>query len=269
MHKIYFGDSREIHPQKTTCHLVVTSPPYWDLKDYGRETQIGLGQTYTQYLDSMNTVFSNCFDSLYEGCKMCVNIGDIFVKSVDSSDAITTIIPIASSFILQCVKLGFTYCGDLIWTKVSSGAPSGGSTWGGSTYYPRDGVVCQNYEHILLFRKPGKPPQVSQETKELSELTYDERSKWFTGMWSVSGASQKGHPAVFPLEIPRRLIKMFSMHGETVYDPFMGSGTTSEACVVTGRDSIGCELNTEYKSFIQDRFKKYSLKKARVKFINV
>jgi len=266
-HKIYFGDSRELHPQKSTCHLVVTSPPYWDLKDYGNDNQIGLGQSYSGYLDSMATVFSNCYDSLYEGCKMCVNIGDYFVKSVDSTGGVSSVVPLGSSFTLMCIKLGFTYCGDTLWLKVANQSLAGGGTWGGSIYYPRDGTIFQRYEHILIFRKPGAPPQVSQDIKELSELSYDERSTWFNGDWSISGASQKGHPAVFPVEIPRRLIKMFSMYGETVYDPFMGSGTTSEACMVTGRNSIGCELNKEYKSFMQERFAKYE--KEKVKYFNV
>ena len=253
-HTLYIGDSREIGWYKTTCHLVVTSPPYWDIKDYGHKDQIGFGQSYKEYIASLEKVFRNCYKSLVDGGRACINIGDIYVSKELSTKGFC-VIPVHATVIMSCIRAGFIYTGSILWIKATNQNSSGGGSWMGSTYYPRDGVVTQNNEYILLFKKPGVCNPPSEDLKIESQLSYEERSKWFTNKWEIPGKSLKDHPAPFPLEIPHRLIKMFSFKGETVYDPFMGSGTTMRAAALLGRDSVGCELNREYVKFVKDNIK--------------
>ena len=123
----------------------------------------------------------------------------------------------------------------------------------GSIYYPRDGHVTYEHEYIILFRKLGDWPRPSEESKTRSRLTKEQRSEWFRGVWDVSPARQKSHAAMFPIEIPRRLMLMYSFHGETVLDPFLGSGTTVLAAEMTGRRCVGYEINEEFEPIICEK----------------
>ena len=233
-------------------HLIVTSPPYWQIKDYEHEQQIGMGETYDEYLQSLSLVVSEGFRVLHGGCRMVVNIGDQYCSAQEHN--YYHVKPVSADFIRLGIDAGFIFMGDIIWRKTPCGNASGGAVLGGSLYYPRDGALNIAYEHILVFKKPGDKPTVSVEDKELSKLTKDERTKWFYAFWNdLTPERQKGHVAMFPVELPTRIIKMFSYYGETVLDPFMGSGTTAKAAMLTGRNSIGYEINQALQPMIQEK----------------
>jgi len=251
-HHIYIGDSRDMKQvADESVHLVITSPPYWQLKDYGGAGQIGFDQTYEDYINNLNLVWSECFRVLHNGCRLCVNIGDQFARSVYYGRY--KVIPIRTEIIKFCETIGLDYMGAIIWQKVTTTNTSGGASIMGSYPNPRNGILKIDYEFILIFKKPGVAPTVEPEVKEQSRMSNEEWNTFFSGHWIFPGERQKNHLAMFPEELPRRLIKMFSFVGETVVDPFLGSGTTSLAAKNLGRHSIGYEMNPEYRPIIEEK----------------
>jgi site-specific DNA-methyltransferase (adenine-specific) len=232
-------------------HLVITSPPYWQLKDYGNGKQIGFNDTYEEYINNLNLVWNDCHRVLHKGCRLCINIGDQFARSVYYGRY--KVIPIRTEIIKFCESAGFDYMGAIIWQKVTTCHTTGGATVMGSFPYPRSGILKLDYEFILILKKHGNPPRVTKETKEQSKLTQEEWNQYFTGHWNFPGEKQDKHLAMFPEELPRRLIKMFSFVGDTVLDPFLGSGTTSLAAKNLNRNSIGYEINEEFLPTIKDK----------------
>jgi len=236
-----------------SVHLVVTSPPYWQLKDYGNGSQIGFNDTYEDYINNLNLVWNECYRVLHNGCRLCVNIGDQFARSVYYGRY--KIIPIREEIIKFCETIGFDYMGAIIWQKVTTCNTTGGATIMGSFPYPRNGIIKLDYEFILIFKKLGEPPKVSRETKEKSKLTTEEWNKYFSGHWNFAGERQDKHLAMFPEELPKRLIKMFSFVGDTVLDPFLGSGTTCLAAKNLNRNSVGYEINKDFLPAIKEKIK--------------
>jgi len=252
-HKIIFGDSRDMSEiADKSVHLIITSPPYWQLKDYGVEEQIGFDDTYEDYINNLNLVWSECHRVLHPGCKICINIGDQFARSVYYGRY--KVVPIRTEIIKFLETIGYDYMGAIIWQKVTTTNTTGGASVMGSYPYPRNGILKLDYEFILIFKKLGTPPKISREIKERSKLSNKEWNQYFTGHWNFPGVKQDKHLAMFPEELPRRLIKMFSFIGETVLDPFLGSGTTSIMAMLLNRNSIGYELNTDFQDFITKRF---------------
>ncbi len=237
-----------------SVHLIVTSPPYWQLKDYGSKEQIGYNDSYEDYVNNLNLVWNQCHRVLHKGCRLCINIGDQFARSVYYGRY--KIIPIRTEIIKFCESVGFDYMGAIIWQKVTTCNTTGGATVMGSFPHPRNGIIKLDYEFILIFKKLGKQPQVSKQIKEKSKLTQNEWNEYFYGHWNFSGERQDKHLAPFPEELPKRLIKMFSFVGDTVLDPFLGSGTTSLAALRLSRNSIGFEINKEYLTVIKQRLMK-------------
>jgi site-specific DNA-methyltransferase (adenine-specific) len=251
-HVVVVGDSRKMaEVADHSVHLVVTSPPYWQLKDYGHHAQIGFGDSYEDYINNLNLVWNECYRVLHPGCRLCVNVGDQFARSVYYGRY--KVIPIRTEIIKFCETVGFDYMGAIIWQKVTTVHTTGGATIMGSFPYPRNGIVKIDYEFILLFRKLGTPPRVSRKQKEESKLTIEEWNEYFYGHWTFPGEKQDEHLAVFPEELPRRLIRMFSFVGETVLDPFLGSGTTTLAAMKLGRNSIGYEVNPDFVPLIRKK----------------
>jgi len=250
-----------------SVHLVITSPPYWQIKDYGEKSQIGFNDSYEDYIGKLNQVWSECYRILDPGCRLCVNIGDQFARAITYGRY--KIIPIRTEIIKFCESIGFDYMGAVIWQKMTTMNTSGGASVMGSYPYPRNGLIAIDYEFILLFKKLGKTTNnVSRAIKEKSKLTNEEWRKYFTGHWNFAGEKQNGgHIAMFPEELPRRLIKMFSFVGENVLDPFLGSGTTSKMARELSRNSIGYEINKDFLPVIKEKIgrnKKSSLTKDDV-----
>ena len=251
-HKIIIGDSRNmIEVADESVHLIITSPPYWQLKDYGNGNQIGFDDSYEDYINNLNIVWNQCHRVLKKGCRLCVNIGDQFARSVYYGRY--KVIPIRTEIVKFCETIGFDYMGAIIWQKVTTCNTTGGATIMGSFPFPRNGILKIDYEFILIFKKHGTAPRVSKEIKEKSRMTIDEWNQFFCGHWNIPGEKQDKHLAMFPEEVPRRLIKMFSFVNDTVLDPFLGSGTTSLAAKKLSRNSIGYEINPEFMPLIKEK----------------
>ncbi|MDK2837494.1 MAG: modification methylase [Bacteroidota bacterium] len=251
-HKMINGDSRCMTElPDNSVHLVITSPPYWQLKDYGTENQIGFNDSYENYINHLNLVWKECYRTLHDGCRLCINIGDQFARAVYYGRY--KVIPIREEIIKFCENIGFDYMGAIIWQKVTTSNTTGGGIQMGSYPYPRNGILKLDYEFILIFKKLGNSPKPTKEQKELSKLTAEEWNTYFAGHWNFAGARQTGHIAMFPEELPKRLIKMFSFVGETILDPFAGSGTTALAARNTYRNSVGYEINPEFIPIIKDK----------------
>ncbi len=234
-----------------SVHLVVTSPPYWQLKDYGSDNQIGFNDSYENYINNLNLVWKECYRVLHNGCRLCVNIGDQFARAVYYGRY--KVIPIRQEIIKFCENIGFDYMGAVIWQKVTTSHTTGGGVQMGSYPYPRNGILKLDYEFILIFKKLGDSPKPTKEQKELSKMTAEEWNTFFAGHWSFAGARQTGHIAMFPEELPRRLIKMFAFVGDTILDPFAGSGTTALAARNTDRNSLCFEINPEFIPVIKKK----------------
>ncbi|WP_346679643.1 DNA methyltransferase [uncultured Brachyspira sp.] len=251
-HKIYFGDSRALNKiEDKSVQLIITSPPYWQLKDYGSNNQIGFNNSYEEYINNLNLVWMECERILSEGCRLCINIGDQFARSVYYGRY--KVVPIRTEIIRFCETLKMDYMGAIIWQKATTMNTSGGGAIMGSFPYPRNGILKIDYEFILIFKKLGNPPKPTLEQKENSIMTKEEWNQYFSSHWNFSGVKQSEHIAMFPEELPKRLIKMFSFSGETIFDPFLGSGTTTLAAKNLGRNSIGYEINKEFESIIKEK----------------
>ncbi|MEN2993534.1 MAG: site-specific DNA-methyltransferase [Bacteroidia bacterium] len=249
---LYLADSRAM-PElaEGSIAVVITSPPYWHIKDYGIRGQIGHGQSLHEYLHDLARVWQECWRVLAPGRRLCINIGDQFTRSVVYGRY--RVLPLHAEIIAQCERIGFEYLGSIIWQKKTTLRPSGGAVIMGSFPYPPNGIVELDYEYILLFRKPGKAEPLPMANREASRLSREEWKAYFTGHWQFAGERQAQHEAMFPLELPWRLIRMFSFVGETVLDPFAGSGTTLAAALQLGRDAIGYEIQEGFLPLIREK----------------
>ena len=249
-HRIIFGDSRSLNEiRDKSVQLIITSPPYWQLKDYGAEDQIGFNDSYEEYINNLNLVWQECYRVLSDGCRMCINIGDQFARSVYYGRY--KVIPIRTEIIRFCESLGMDYMGAIIWQKTTTMNTSGGGAVMGSFPYPRNGILKMDYEFILIFKKLGNAPKPTKEQKDKSIISKEEWGQLFSSHWHFNGVKQFEHIAMFPEELPKRLIKMFSFWGETVFDPFAGSGTTALAAKHLGRNSVSYEINKSFKPIIK------------------
>lgn len=271
-HKIYFQDAINIRKLKEkSVHLVVTSPPYWKIKDYGNKEQIGYYDSLNHYLEKLNNIWGECIRVLYSGCKLCINIGEQFLRAIKNK-RVYQIIPLHSYLIngiLREFRDKVVYLGSINWNKVSTSNTSGGGHVMGSIFYPRNGYFFINREYIAIFRKNGKDPKPNPELKKKSYIPIEDWREYFKDTWNFPGITQEEHDAMFPEELPRRLIKMYSFVGDTVLDPFLGSGTTCKIASELGRNSIGYEIgfNREnWKQIIKEKIES-GRKKYPAKFI--
>lgn len=248
-HRLWLGDSREMQSlQPESVHLVLTSPPYWTLKEYRDSAgQLGHIEDYEQFLLELDKVWKQCLHALVPGGRLICVVGDVCLSRRENGGR-HTVVPLHSSIQEHCRKLGFDNLAPIIWHKISNASyeVEGGSTFLGKPYEPNS-VIKNDIEFILMERKPGgyRAPDIS--TKVLSVISAENHKKWFQQIWTgVTGASTKHHPAPYPLELAERLIRMFSFVGDTVLDPFLGTGTTTAAAAKWGRNSIGFEVDRHY-----------------------
>ncbi len=256
--KIIIGDSRKMLEVKdNSVQLVVTSPPYWSIKNYDIKNQIGYGQSLHEYLKDLYRVWKESYRVLEPGRRLVVNIGDQFARAIIYGRY--KIIPLHAEIIAQCEDIGFDYMGSIIWQKKTTMNTTGGANVMGSYPYPPNGMVEIDYEHILIFKKPGKSRKIPKDIKEKSRLNREEWKEYFYGHWYFGGARQIDHQAMFPDELPKRIIKMFTFVGETVLDPFLGSGTTAKVALELNRNAIGYEINEKFLEVIKKKIKVNSL----------
>lgn len=264
-HTIYFGDSRRMNNlDDESVQLIITSPPYWQLKDYGDKAQIGFNDTYEDYINNLNLVWQECNRVLSKGCRLCINIGDQFARAAYYGRY--KVIPIRTEIIRFCETIGLDYMGAIIWQKTTTLHTSGGGAIMGSFPYPRNGILKIDYEFILIFKKQGNAPKPTKEQKEHSKLSTEEWNTYFASHWYFPGVKQDKHLAMFPEELPHRLIKMFSFENETVLDPFAGSGTTTLAAMNLGRNSVGFEINPQFQPIMEKKLNIHSLFPNSVEF---
>jgi site-specific DNA-methyltransferase (adenine-specific) len=251
-HRVLFADSRKMPEiEDQSVQLMVTSPPYWCIKDYSHPGQIGFSQSYEEYVNDIKQVLRETYRVLSPGCRAVINIGDQYLRAKDFGRY--RVQPIPADLIVGAREIGFDFMGNIIWRKISTTKTSGGGSWMGSIYYPKDGQITYEHEYIIVLKKPGDWPRPTAQQKEKSELTKEERSSWFRGIWEIHPERQEDHVAMFPVEIPFRLIKMYSFHGETVLDPFLGSGTTLKAAQMLGRNGLGYEINERFAPVIKNK----------------
>jgi len=248
---IHIGDSRKMKEiADNSVNLIITSPPYGALKDYDNEEQIGLNQSYQTYIESLEDVWRECIRVLAPDGKLCINIMPLFESgsATPFNRRVThTVISDLEKFMDSTGEM-FTFA-LYIWDKRKIARFSSF----GSYPYPTNIFSTFPYEWIIVFCKKGKRAPVSKEIKEKSKLTHQEWADWaINSFWEMQPAKAKseGHPAPFPKELPHRLIKLYSFWGDTVLDPFMGTGTTAEAAIELGRNAIGYEINPEFKKLI-------------------
>ncbi len=252
--KIHLGDSRNMEKiESNSVNLIVTSPPYGALKDYENDEQIGKTQAYSEYMENLNRVWDECVRVLAPDGKLVINIMPLF-----QSGKATKFNRRVTRLVINDIENYLEATGDMfllslfIWDKRKITRFSSF----GSYPYPTNIFSTYPYEWIIVFCKGGKRPPVSLDIKEKSKLTKQEWQDWaVNSFWEMQPAKAKseGHPAPFPKELPHRIIKLYSFYGDTVLDPFMGTGTTAEAAIELGRNVIGYELNPEYLSLINNK----------------
>lgn len=250
---IYYKSSESMEElEDNSVQLIVTSPPYGKIKDYGLDDQIGFFDSFEDYFQRLRSVWKECYRVLEPECKMVINVGDQYLRTTQYGRY--RILSIASRIITDCVDLSFDFLGDIIWQKISTTNTTGGCSLMGSIYYPRNGLLTYDYEHILIFKKyKGKKKKIDPQIKELSKISLSEWKKWYTGHWRFPGIVQKEHIAMFPEELPYRIIRMFSFIGDNILDPFVGSGTTLKVAKSLFRKGIGYELNENFKQIIENK----------------
>jgi DNA modification methylase len=256
VHRLYQGDAREMSSLRPeSVHLVLTSPPYWTLKEYRKsDAQLGHVENYDQFLHELDKVWKHCFDALIPGGRLICVVGDVCLSRRENGGR-HTVVPLHASIQEHSRALGFDNLAPIIWHKISNAAyeVEGGGGFLGKPYEP-NAVIKNDIEFILMERKPGGYRAPDLPTKILSLISAENHKKWFQQIWAgVTGASTKEHPAPYPIELAERLVRMFSFVGDTVLDPFLGTGTTTVAAAKWGRNSIGFEVDQHYFKLAEKR----------------
>ncbi len=250
-HRIYLGDARNMAEiENELVHLVVTSPPYFNLIKYEAEDadeQLGHLEDYAKFLDELDKVWRRCYDLLIPGGRMCIVVGDVCISRREAKRH--HVIPLHADISVRCREIGFDYLTPILWSKIANMATEvgGSARFLGKPYEP-NAILKNDVEYILLLRKPGSYRKPTNAQRALSLLEADEHKRWFRSVWTdVRGEGRKsGHPAPFPAEIAYRLINMFSFVGDTVLDPFWGTGSTTVAAIKSTRSSIGYDVEDTY-----------------------
>ncbi len=258
-HRLHLHDACNLDfLDEKSVHLVVTSPPYWTLKEYRHsEGQLGDIADYNRFLAQLDKVWRHCYRALVPGGRLICVVGDVCL-SRRRNNGRHTVVPLHASIQEHCREIGYDNLAPIIWHKIANATyeVDGGSGFLGKPYEP-NAVIKNDIEFILMQRKPGGYRKPSLAARILSVISEENHRKWFQQVWTnLPGASTKDHPAPYPLELAERLIRMFSFAGDTVLDPFAGTGTSSLAAARTGRNSIAVELDPKYFEMACGRLRK-------------
>lgn len=261
VHTLRLGDARKLEwLEDGSLHLVVTSPPYWTLKKYNdHPDQLGDFGDYEGFLNELDEVWSDCYRALVPGGRMVVVVGDVCLSRRRNKGR-HQVIPLHADISVHARRLGFDYLTPIYWQKIANASyeVENGSSFLGKPFEP-NAVIKNDTEYILMLRKPGGYRKPTEDQRRTSKMTKEEHAKWFRSIWTdVPGASTREHPAPFPLELAYRLVRMFSFTGDTVLDPFIGTGTTMMAAMKAGRHSIGVEIDPDYLTLAEKRLRSAS-----------
>lgn len=266
-HLVVIGDSSDMSAVGDgAVHLIVTSPPYFGARDYGGPEQIGNLDDVDEYLRGIGRIFAECHRVLSPGRKFCLNISDLPAKGANG----VSWLPLGPLLLRQAMDVGFELADRIFWDKT----PKKGFHYG-SLPYPPSPLICDSVEYLYILRKPGRPDYdyLTPENRERSKMLPKEYQEYTKQIWTMRRVRLKdnltGHIAPFPVELPYRCVRLYSFVGDTVLDPFGGSGTTAEAAIWTGRNSIMYEINPDYLRFIRDKLQKAPglLEKAQVTYV--
>jgi modification methylase len=267
-HTIYEGDSRDLSAiPDASVHLVVTSPPYGSLKRYEENpAQLGHISDYEAFLVELDKVWAECARVLVPGGRIACVVGDVCVSRRRGGRHY--VLPLSADIQVRARALGLDALTPIRWLKVANIKleASNSSRFLGKPNLP-NGIVKNDIEHILFLRKPGGYRKPTADMEARSHISTDDYSQLFSPIWTVGGASTREHPAPFPKEIANRLIRMFSFAGDTVLDPFAGTGTTSLCAIELGRDSISVEVEPKYIALIEKRLGQMSFAASPVRIV--
>jgi len=246
-HRLVNGDARDLSfIADESVHLVLTSPPYWNLKRYNENPdQMGHIDDYETFLAELKKVWEHAFRILVPGGRLVCVVGDVCVSRRRFGRHL--VFPLHADIAVMCRHIGFDNLNPIIWHKIANASyeVTNGSKFLGKPYEP-NAIIKNDMEFILMQRKPGGYRKPTDEQRRQSMIDKKDFNRWFQQIWNIPGASTKKHPAPFPLELATRLVRMFSFVGDTVLDPFCGSGTTMVAALKNNRNSIGVEIDPEY-----------------------
>lgn len=247
-HFLFHGDARDMsYIPDRSVHLVLTSPPYFNLKEYRKgKNQLGMIEDYQAFIDQLEKVWKECYRVLVPGGRIVCVVGDVCLSRRKYGRHV--VMPLHSDIAVSCRKIGFDNLNPILWHKISNAAFEANinSSILGKPYEP-NAIIKNDIEYILMERKPGGYRKPSEQQRIESKIDKEDFKQWFSQIWELPGASTKnGHPAPFPLDLAVRLVKMFSFVGDTVLDPFCGSGTTLLAAAKNKRNGIGIETEAYY-----------------------
>jgi modification methylase len=259
-HNLHCKDARDLSGlPNESVHLIVTSPPYWTLKDYPpNKRQLGAVQDYEKFLDELDKVWAECMRVLVPGGRICCVVGDVCLPRKRAGRH--HVMPLHADITVRIRRLGLDSLTPILWFKIANGAleaEGNGAGFYGKPYQP-GAIVKNDFEYILFFRKGGTYRSPSTMQKALSMLSKDEMKNWLKTAWmDIKGEStRRGHPAPFPIELAERLIRLFSFAGDVVLDPFVGTGTTTLAAINVGRNSIGTDCDPDYIRMAKERLQR-------------
>jgi site-specific DNA-methyltransferase (adenine-specific) len=250
------GDARDLGwLADESVHLVVTSPPYWTLKEYNdHPNQLGHVADYEKFQDDLTAVWRHCFRALVPGGRLVCVVGDVCLARRRNKGR-HMVVPLHADIAVRCRRIGYDYLTPILWHKIANAAyeVENGSSFLGKPYEP-NAVIKNDVEYILMLRKPGAYRNPTEEQRARSRIGKEDHARWFRSIWTdVPGASTKHHPAPFPLELAARLVRMFSFVGDTVLDPFAGTGTTLLAAALHQRHAMGVEIDPKYYQHARQR----------------
>ncbi len=257
--RLHQGDARDLSwlPNESV-HLVVTSPPYWTLKDYNDTPgQMGHIREYEEFLDELDRVWRHVFRVLVPGGRLVCVVGDVCLSRREHGRHF--VMPLHADITVRCRRLGFDNLNPIIWLKIANASfeVENGSKFLGKPYEP-NAVIKSDIEFILMQRKPGGYRSPTDAQRKLSMIDKASFDQWFQQTWNLPGASTRHHPAPFPVNLADRLVRMFSFVGDTVCDPFAGTGTTLVAAAKAHRNSIGIEIDPKYVQLASNRIARIS-----------